>query len=100
MAIQSSPPVLSIGHSQMSRLVNFREDRGIGNFGLPSCFPADVLAMTEATLSDLPSIIEGIVPHSPTISFFHFRSFDLLSFDISVWTVAWASRAFFFFFRF
>lgn len=78
MAHSAQLLVLFVGHSAMSLFSDFCSDRNIQNFGLPSPFHADICSLPEATIQDLPSVLEEILLHRPAILIFDFGSFDLL----------------------
>lgn len=78
----------------MSHFADFCDTRRFSNFGLPSQFHADIMALPGATLGILPSILGEILSHSPDILIFYFGSFDLLAFQVSVLSVAWAFCSF------
>lgn len=84
----------------MRRSADFCETRHFHNFWLPPYFNADNLAMPSATLIDLPPIIPDIISRSPDILIFYMGSSDLLSHNVSVFSVARPFHAFLHFISF
>lgn len=93
MDSHSHPSYLIIEHSYICRLVDFCDGCNLSSFGSHSCFCTNALALPEATLSNLPPVVDQILSRSRDVLFFYFGSFDLLAASIPFFSIACAFHA-------